>query len=431
MPKYNFIAVDSKGKEVTGTVEAGGESEVEELIRSKGYFPSEVTQAGGKKKRGKKKEKQPRVRTTAKKTGKKGLDKEINIVPASWSRVRPKELMVFTRQLSTLVDAGLPLIRGLEVLERQNKNPKLKASIIDMIDSINAGSTFADAMASHATIFDRLYVNMVKAGEMGGVLDKVLESLAEFMEKMQKIKNKVVSAMVYPVVVGVMALLILAFLMVFIIPKFKEIFDDVLGGAQLPMLTRMVMAVSDMFTHHILLILVGVGVAVAGFFALKATDGGRSFLDLLKLKMPLFGQLVLKTGVSRFCRTLGTLMDSGVPVLQALVIVRETAGNAVLAKAVNTVHDAVKEGENIAPPMESTRVFPPMVISMIEVGEETGELPQMLGRIADNYEDEVDNTVAGITSVIEPIMIIFLALIVGVIVIALFLPLIQIITDLQ
>ena len=435
MPKYNFTAVDAKGKEASGTVEADSVSMVHQLIKEQGYFPSEVTEVGEKPAKAKKAPREKKkakpavggggaqVRTAGKKTG--GASMQIGS-----GRVKPKELMVFTRQLATLVEAGLPLVRGLEVLERQSRNPAMKNALVDMTDTINGGGTFADSLAQHPKIFDKLFVNMIRAGEVGGVLDKVLESLAVFMEKMQKIKNKVVSAMAYPVVVMVLAVFILIFLMVFIIPKFQEIFDDILGDKPLPGLTRFVIAVSEGVAGNFF-VTGGVIVAlIVAFILIKRTEGGRAQIDRIKFRMPLFGPLIIKTGIARFCRTLGTLMNSGVPVLQALIIVRDTSGNKVLEDAVNVVHDAVKEGENIAPPLESTNVFPPMVVSMIEVGEETGELPNMLTRIADNYEDEVDNAVSALTSVIEPILIIFLAVVVGTIVIALFLPMISIIGSL-
>ena len=438
MPKYSFTAVDAKGKEATGTVEAASVAEVHQLIKEQGYFPSDVSEVGakptGKQKKAPKEKKAKaskatgggggQVRTKAKKSGASSMQ-------IGGGKVKPKELMVFTRQLATLVEAGLPLIRGLEVLERQSQNPMMKNALVEMTDSINGGGTFADALAQHPKIFDKLFVNMVRAGEVGGVLDKVLESLAFFMEKMQKIKNKVVSAMAYPVVVLFLAVGILIFLMVFIIPRFQEIFDDILGDKPLPGLTRFVIAISEAVAGNFW---VSGGVIVAlvvAFNMIKRTDGGRDALDRIKFKMPLFGPLMVKTGIARFCRTLGTLMNSGVPVLQALIIVRDTAGNKVLEDAVNIVHDAVKEGENISPPLESTGVFPPMVVSMIDVGEETGELPNMLARIADNYEDEVDNAVSALTSVIELILIIFLAVVVGTIVIALFLPMISIIGSLS
>lgn len=426
MPKFRFEAVDQKGKQVTGNVDAPDEAAAESLLRDKNLIPTSIAAAGapaaGSKKTAKKKK-------APAKSG-DGLKKEIKM-PVLFQRVKPKELMGFTRQLATLVNAGLPLVRGLKVLGRQEKNPMLKKAVSDMSDAIESGSNFAEALVQHPKIFDKLYVNMVKAGEVGGVLDKVLLSLAEFMEKVQKIKNKVKGAMIYPIVVLGMAVLILTFLMVFIIPKFQEIFENIMKGEPLPGLTRAVMAFSDNFvTIGPILFVVGVAIFFGLKFLRKHPKGAYG-LDWLKLHMPLFGAMYMKSAVGRFTRTLGELMDSGVPVLQALTIVGETSGNTVVETAVHHVHDAVKEGENIAPTMNSTGIFPPMVISMVEVGEETGELPQMLRRIADNFDDEVDNAVAGLTSTIEPLLIVLLAIIVGVIVVALFLPLIGIIDGLQ
>jgi type IV pilus assembly protein PilC len=424
MPKYKFVAVDQKGKEYTGNLEATDEAAAEAKLREKGLFPTSVSPAtGAAKKTATKGKKKPAA-------GNANLKKEIQM-PAFMQKVSPKQLMAFTRQLATLVNAGLPLVRGLQVLGRQEKNPLLKKSLAEMSDAIESGSNFAEALVQHPKIFDKLYVNMVKAGEVGGVLDKVLLSLAEFMEKVQKIKNKVKGAMIYPIVVLSLAMAILAFLMIFIIPKFQKIFEDIMQGKPLPWLTRQVVIFSENFVV-IGPILVGVGIllSIALKFA-KKTPKGAYAIDWTKLHSPLFGPLFMKSAIGRFTRTLGELMDSGVPVLQALTIVGETAGNAVVETAVHEVHDAVKEGENIAPTLESTKIFPPMVISMVEVGEETGELPQMLRRIADNYDDEVDNAVAGLTSVIEPLLIVMLAVIVGVIVIALFLPLIGIIEGLN
>lgn len=425
MPKYKFVAVDQKGKEYSGNLEASDEAEAQAKLRDKGLFATTVTPAdAAAKKASKASKKKPAA------GGGANLQKEISM-PSFFQKVGPKQLMSFTRQLATLVNAGLPLVRGLQVLGRQEKNPMLKKALTDMGDAIEGGSNFAEALVQHPKIFDKLYVNMVKAGEVGGVLDKVLLSLAEFMEKVQKIKNKVKGAMVYPIVVLSLAVIILAFLMIFIIPKFQKIFEDIMQGQPLPWLTRQVVAFSENFVT-IGPILVGVVILIViALKFVKKTTKGAYVLDWIKLHMPLFGSLFMKGSIGRFTRTLGELMDSGVPVLQALTIVGETSGNAVVETAVHEVHDAVKEGENIAPTMESTKIFPPMVISMVEVGEETGELPSMLKRIADNYDDEVDNAVAGLTSIIEPLLIVMLALIVGVIVIALFLPLIGIIEGLN
>jgi type IV pilus assembly protein PilC len=272
---------------------------------------------------------------------------------------------------------------------------------------------------------------MVKAGELGGVLELVLNRLAEFQEKAQKIKNKVVAAMFYPIIVLFIAIVIMGFLLVFIVPKFEQIFHDMLGGKPLPALTQFVMGASNMVKSHLLLIFVSVAAISVGYNFFARTVFGRKFIDKFTLGMPLFGDLIRKSSISRFTRTLGTLVTSGVPILQALNITRETAGNTVIAEAINKVHDSVKEGESIVQPLEASGVFPPMVISMIDVGEETGQLPEMLLKIAEVYDDEVDNAVSGLTSLLEPIMIVFLALIVGTIVIALFMPLITIIQEMQ
>jgi type IV pilus assembly protein PilC len=271
---------------------------------------------------------------------------------------------------------------------------------------------------------------MVKAGELGGVLDVVLARLSEFQEKSERIKGKVVSAMVYPIVVLFIAFIIVAFLLVFIVPKFQEIFKDMLNGKPLPGLTQFVIDLSQFMQHNILFIMAGIAVIFISYNVFAATPGGIRVIDSTKLKLPLVGDLITKTAISRFARTLGTLVTSGVPILQALNITKETAGNYVLASAITKVHDSVKEGETIVTPLESSGIFPPLVISMIQVGEEVGKLPDMLVKVADVYDEEVDNSVAGLTSLLEPIMIVFLAVIVGVIVVALFLPLVTIIKEL-
>jgi len=327
--------------------------------------------------------------------------------------------------LATLVDAGLPLLRGLRVLEKQERNPTLKSIIAELALSIEGGSTFSEGLAQHPKVFNRLYVNMVKAGELGGVLEVVLTRLAEFMEKAQKIKGKVVAAMFYPVAVLIVAVGILFILMVKVIPSFKSVFEGMLEGAQLPAFTRLVLGISDLVrTNFVMTGSALFGVWVLFMLAIR-TKFGRRVWDKVKLKMPAVGPVISKVAISRFTRTLGTLISSGVPILQALTIVKETAGNVIVSNAVAAVHESVKEGETITAPLEASGVFPPMVISMVDVGEQTGALPEMLLKIADNYDDEVDNAVSAMTSLLEPIMIVFLAVIVGSIVIAMFLPLIE------
>ena len=429
MPNFDYIALDAKGQEMTGSVDAGTQTDAIGLIRERGLFPINIDEknVGGLGSRPRAKGGKGRTKKQAKGI----LSKEINIRIPGWRYVKGKHVMTFTRQLATLIDAGLPLVRGLRVLERQEKNVGLKGAIRDLSESIESGATFSESLALHPKIFNRLYVNMVKAGEIGGILEIVLNRLAEFMEKSQSIRNKIKAAMIYPLVVLIMALGIVIFLIVYIVPRFEDIFEDMLMGEQLPELTRLVLGMSRGFIQY-WYVLLGFIVCIGFACALaNRTPSGRYVLDWLKLKSPIFGILFSRTAIARFSRTLGTLMNSGVPVLQSLNIVRNTSASEVLARAVDQVHDSVKEGESMASPIDSSGFFPPIVVSMVEVGEETGELPAMLVRIADTYEDEVDNAVAGITSIIEPILIVFLALIVGTIVIALFLPLIGIISNLS
>ena len=426
MPRFNYIALDTRGQEATGLVEAASTNAAIAQLRQDGYFPTSVIEEAISGPDGK--EARRRAVTmagTTKPRPKKG------IVLFQRRKVKSKILMIFTRQLATLVDSGLPLLRSLNVLAKQERDKLLKNTINKLADSVQSGSTFSDALALHPRIFNDLYVNMVKAGEAGGVLELVLNRLSEFQEKAAKIKNKVMAAMVYPGIVMTMAVGIMSFLLVFIVPRFEAIFHDILGDKPLPPVTRFVLAVSDLMKHRGLILVGAVVAMVALYKMIGRTRGGRLVIDNFKLRMPLFGNLNRKTAISRFARTLGTLVTSGVPILQALNITRETAGNAAIARAISQVHDSVKEGESIVQPLEASRVFPPMVVSMVDVGEETGKLPEMLLKIADVYDDEVDNAVAGLTSALEPIMIVFLAVVVGTIVLALFTPLISIITGLQ
>jgi type IV pilus assembly protein PilC len=426
MPRFNYVALDARGQEATGLVEAASSNAAITQLRQAGYFPTSVIEDAISSPDGK--EARRRAATTARVTkprAKKG------IVLFQRRKVKSKILMIFTRQLATLVEAGLPLLRSLNILAKQERDKVLKKTIIKIADSVQGGSTFSDALALHPRIFNDLYVNMVRAGEVGGVLELVLTRLSEFQEKAAKIKNKILAAMVYPAIVMTMAVGIMTFLLIFIVPRFELIFHDLLGDKPLPPVTRFVIGISGLMKNHGL-ILLGVIVAIVTFYKLIGrTRRGRLAIDRLKLRMPLFGNLNRKTAISRFARTLGTLVTSGVPILQALNITRETAGNAAIALAISHVHDSVKEGESIVQPLEASRAFPPMVVSMVDVGEETGKLPEMLLKIADVYDDEVDNAVVALTSMLEPIMIVFLAVIVGTIVLALFTPLISIITGLQ
>jgi len=425
MPNFNYVALDARGQEYTGVIEAASTNDAIAQLRQAGYFPTSVTEEG----KGGGKVAKKKATAAAPAEAKAGKKKEIVLFERK--TVKPKTLMIFTRQLATLIESGLPLLRSLTVLAKQERDPVLAKTINMLADSVQGGSTFSESLAQHPLIFNKLYINMVKAGEVGGVLELVLARLAEFQEKAQKIANKVKSAMAYPIIVLVIAILIMWFLLVFIVPKFRQIFDDMLGGKELPKITQIVIGVSEAVKSNFLPI---IGTVVAFFVIMRIlakSEKGRAFLDRVKLRVPILGDMLRKSAISRFTRTLGTLVTSGVPILQALNITKETAGNVVIAEAITKVHDAVKEGESIVAPLEASGVFPPMVISMIDVGEETGQLPDMLLKIAEVYDDEVDNSVAALTSMLEPLMIVFLALVVGTIVIALFMPLISIITNMQ
>jgi type IV pilus assembly protein PilC len=420
MPKYSYVALDNRGQESKGVIEVASQNEAIGRVKEMGLFPTKIFEAEKVKEKGAKKAKAPG------KKGKKGsMDIEIKI-PFLSGRVKPKVLTTFTRQLATLVDAGLPLLRGLRVLEKQERNKTLKGILGELGLSIEGGSTFSEALAQHPKVFNRLFVNMVKAGELGGVLEVVLKRLAEFSEKAQKIKGKVKAAMFYPTAVLIVAVGILVLLMVFVIPRFRDVFAGM--DMKLPWFTTFVLGISEIVKDHILPTMAVMAAVVVVFLVIvNKTKLGRLIWDKFKLKMPVIGPVVTKVSIGRFTRTLGTLVSSGVPILQALTIVKETAGNVVIANAITSVHESVKEGETITAPLEGSGVFPPMVVSMVDVGEQTGALPEMLLRIADNYDEEVDNSVAAMTSLLEPIMIVFLAVIVGSIVIAMFLPLIAMI----
>ena len=423
MPDFDYIALNAQGQETAGSISATNEGEASSMLRGQNLFPTKLAPkgqlAGAKKRVG-----------AASKSRKKGA--------AGGGTVKGKILRIFTRQLATLIDAGLPLLRGLTVLGKQEPTPVLQRTILSIADSVQTGATFSESLAQHPKIFNKLYINMVKAGELGGVLEVVLNRLAEYQEKAQKLKNKIVSAMVYPVIVMFIAVAIVFFLLLFIVPKFKKIFEEMLGAEEpLPLITRIVTGASGWLIERPLVLPNGLLLIMGAFafgFAFKAftsTVKGRQVVDRLKLNLPIFGDIQRKSAISRFSRTLGTLVTSGVPILQALNITRDTSGNVVVADAITKVHDAVRDGESMVAPLEASKVFPAMVISMVDVGEETGQLPEMLLKIADVYDDEVDNSVAALTSLLEPIMIVFLALIVGVIVLALFLPLVKIIQKLQ
>ena len=428
MATFQYIAKDSAGNEQRGTIEAGDRNSAIAAVRAQGLLPTAL----GEVKSAAPAAKAPPKKGAAKAPAKKGgLNKDIKInikMPKFLQgRIKTKVLTQFTRQLATLVNAGLPLMRGIEVLKRQMKDPQMLEALNGISENIAAGGTFSESLTAYPKIFDKLYVNMVKAGEAGGVLEVVLGRLAEFAEKSEKIKNKVKGAMIYPIVVLVAAIGITAFLLVAVIPKFQQVFNDMLNGQALPAITQFVIDASEFVQSNGLQIALGVAAVIVIMKVIGRTEKGAYFFDALKLRLPVTGTLAQRSAVSKFTRTLGTLLSSGVPILQSLTITRDTTGNRVLTQAIQNVHDSVKEGESMTQPLSQCKVFPPMVTSMVEVGEETGALADMLTRIANTYDDEVDNAVAGLTAAIEPALIIVLAVVVGTIVIAMFLPMVKII----
>jgi type IV pilus assembly protein PilC len=342
-------------------------------------------------------------------------------------KVSQKHLVQFTSQLSTLQDAGLPIVRSLKILEGQLERGVFKNVLQDVTEDVESGTPLSDALAKHPRAFDSLYTNMVRAGEAGGVLDVILARLAGFMEKASRLRRRVKGALIYPIVVMSVTVLILMLIMIFVVPKFEQVFRSMPGLGELPAITRFLQGFSRFLVSWWWAVILGVVLLVAGLKALARTKGGRRTVDRAKLRLPIVGRLVKKVLVARFSRTLGTLVASGVPILDALTICRNTAGNVVLEVALEKVHESVREGESIAEPLGESGIFDDVVVNMIDVGEETGELDKMLIRIADNYDEEVDVEVGSLVSVIEPLLIVFMGGAVFLIVLGLFLPLMKLI----
>lgn len=415
---FSCWALDSSGVEVHVSINANNKDEVVEKLRKLDLFPKKI-------------EVLQDVRFVVPHK-KRVVNKGFTFLGLFKEKtVTAKVLMVFTRQLSTLLDAGLPLLRSLTMLEKQQPEGLFKDVLEEVREAIQSGEALSEALTHHPLIFNRLFVKMVKAGELGGVLDIVLNRLAEFMEKAQKLRGRVKSAMMYPSIVLFIAISIVGGLLVFIVPKFEKIFSDILGGRPLPFLTRIVVDSSNGIKDHFVWILIILGVGYPFITMLLKKPRVIRVVDRWLYWMPMFGSLVRMSAISQFCRTLGTLILSGVPILQALTNAKETAGNTVIADAITMIHNNVKGGENIRQAMSSSGVFPIMVEGMVEVGEETGSLAEMLIKVADLYDEEVDTMVAGLTSLMEPIMIVLLAFLIGTIVIALFLPLIGIVSGMQ
>ncbi|MCC6154467.1 MAG: type II secretion system inner membrane protein GspF [Candidatus Hydrogenedentes bacterium] len=399
--KFAYKAMNRDGKEVFGVIESESQALAINDVKNLGLFPTVVREASKSDER--------RARKT-----KKGIN-EFYI-----GGVKVKQLVVMTRQLSTLIDAGLPLLRSLNILIAQQKPSKLKDILREMTADIQGGSTFSDALAKHPKYFDRLYVNMVRAGEVGGMLEVVLQRLAIFMERRQALKRKVKGAMIYPIAVLTIAAGIVWFLLTYIVPEFATVFKDF--GAKLPAMTMILIDIGDFCRFKWWIILLTITTTLNVIKILSKIKLTKRIMDRVVLKLPLVGDLVTKVAVARFARTLGTLITSGVPILQSLKITKETIGNEVIENAIMKVHDSIKDGDTIAAPLDESKVFPAMVVNMIDVGEETGSLDSMLMKVADIYDAEVEAAVEAMLRLMEPVIIIVLGGIIGFIVIALYLP---------
>ncbi len=405
MPEYNYLAMDRGGKQIKGVIEAPSEEAIIEKLRGMGYYPMDVA------------------------LNKKGAgDLDLMQMPGIRNiigRVKQKDIMAFTRQLATLIDAGLPILRSLHILEDQTESPVFKIKIRQIAEDIESGSSLAEALDRHPKQFDNLYVSMVRAGELGGVLEAVLNKVAQFLEKRAYMKSKIKSAMMYPVVVMVVATVIVGVILIFILPKFQDMFAQ-LGAESLPGPTQFLVDVSWALTEQLPMVILGGVLIVAVYMRVNKTREGKHIIDKMKLKIPVFGMLLRKSSIVRFAETLATLIHAGVPILQSLDIVRDTSGNEVVARAMDDVYDSVKDGETIHEPLSEAKVFPPLVIHMVAVGEETGAIDSMLNKVAEAYTREVDDTVEGLTALLEPLMVVFLGITVGGIVICLYLPLFEI-----
>ena len=410
MPTFVYEAMDAHGQELKAEIAAENESDAANKIRAQNCYPTRVF------------EKNPAASMARPQSVKRRHRFSFQF------RVKQKEITTFTRQFATLLDAGLPIVRGLDILHRQLSVGLFKDALASVKEDVEGGSSLSEALARQPHVIDKLYVNMVRAGEAGGVLDQILSRLAEYREKSQRLQQKIIGALVYPAAVVTIATLILTFIMVFIIPQFEKMFHEM--GVPLPIPTQLLLAIARGIADWWFLIAFFPALTYLAFRLFVSTNAGRLLIDRIKLKMPIFGLIISKEAVSRFCRTLGTLAQSGVPILDALSIIRNATGNVVVANAVQSVHNAIKEGDSIADPLKDSGVFDEPVVNMIQVGEETGELDKMLVKIADTYDDEVDTLVAALMSLLEPVLIVGMGLAVGFIVISLFLPLIGLMVSL-
>ncbi len=397
MPIYMWEGTSAQGRKVKGEMDAMSPQQVFNALRTQRISPN-----------------MKRIRQKG-----VGIHKEIK-VPGFGPKAKTKDVVVFTRQFATMLDAGLPIVQGLDVLGRQHSNAAMRKCLTEVREQVESGGTLAEGLARHPRIFDDLFVNMVAAGETGGILDIILDRLASYLEKMDQLRRQVKTAMIYPAVVVAAAAIVTAILLIFVIPTFAEMFKDF--GAALPAPTRLVMAMSDFVVAYYPVMILTMG---GGFWFLRrflATERGKSVIHPLLLKVPVFGEIIRKVSVARFTRTLGTMLSSGVPILDALAICGRTAGNKVVEKEVASVRISISEGKTISEPLQNSLIFPPMVVQMINVGETTGSLDAMLSKVADFYESEVENAVTAMKQLIEPLMILFLGTLVGGLVVAMYLP---------
>lgn len=395
MAKFSWEGKNRTGQVQKGEMDAPNEAAVNAQLRRNGIMPTKVKERG------------------------KGLDVELKI-PGFAPKITTKDLVVFTRQFATMIDAGLPLVQCLDILGRQQDNKTFKGILVNVKEAVESGSTFADALKKHPKAFDDLYVNLVAAGEVGGILDTILNRLAAYIEKALKLKKQVKSAMTYPTTIIGIAVLVIAVILVFVIPAFEKMFADF--GGSLPMPTQIVINISNFIQKYILVIIAGIFLTIWGVKRIYRTKAGRAAIDRWALKVPVFGILIRKVAVAKFTRTLGTMISSGVPILDGLDIVAKTAGNKTVETAIYKVRQSISEGKTIAEPLEESGVFPPMVCQMIAVGEQSGAIDTMLNKIADFYDDEVDDAVSNLTAMMEPLLMLFLGTTVGGLVIAMYLP---------
>jgi len=392
MPVFKWEGKTLKGTIKKGEMEAPNEGAIRVHLRQQNIIPTKIAAKG----------------------------KEIKISLPFGKKVKQRSIAIFTRQLATMIDAGLPLVQSLEILSSQQEHKVFKDVLREIREDVEGGSTFAGALKKHPTTFNDLYTNLVVAGEEGGILDNILLRLAAYIEKAEALKKKVKSALVYPSVIVGVAIFVVMILMFFVIPVFSKMFEE--AGQTLPLPTLIVVVISKFAQKYIFIV---IPAAILLFYLIRKyhqTDGGKTVLDRILLKLPIFGPLFQKIAVARFSRTLGTLVSSGVPILDGLNIVSKTAGNKVIEAAIMNARASIREGETIAEPLNRSNIFPPMVIQMIAVGESTGALDSMLGKIAEFYEEEVDVAVANLTSLLEPVLMIFLGVVIGGVVIAMYLP---------